>query len=713
MATTAQALPPQPLSSAWLWDFLKTELAPYPGRIAVVARMVLAATLAMLVCMTFRIPDGWLAAIYVLLITRESPRATLRFSGMLLLLFVISTAYILLSANFFINNLTLHFLWVIASLFLAFYLLGAISNYGLATTFAVVIAATIPLWDRHLPGNTNVEDTLWLLLAAVVGIAPTVVVELAFVRSKRGEELLLPLEERLSAVENLLLSYAQYRSPDPAAVKNLIRLDILGTSRLRRLLRRSDYSLSYWSQMSGVIALVGRMVNIAAAQSQLSFESTSADQQQLRNLAGAIALIRLALVNRQVPAPVQVHLSAETARHVPLLREMETVVSMIPMVVAGSSSMKTPDTPDETASSKFIVADAFVNPDYLKFALKGCLAASACYIIYNVIDWPGISTAVTTCLLTALTTIGGSRQKQILRFGGALVGGILIGMGAQIFILPYLDSIVGFTVLFMAVTAVASWIVAAGPRLSYFGVQLAFAFYLIHLQEFAIQTSLTIARDRVVGVLLGLFMMWLTFDQIGGDRAAVEMRKTFISGLRLLAKFAREPISSDPGIADTASFSLHETIATNYDQVRSLADGVVFEFSATRQQDLLLRSRVLRWQPPLRILFITRTALWRYRARKPGFELPAAIAAAQQDFDTHQAAVLDGMAAKLDGKPAQEDATFAASLDHLDQAVQAFISKEADEVLVTRLQAFLSLCRRTERLTAALQEEILRPATDV
>jgi len=31
-----------------------------------------------------------------------------------------------------------------------------------------------------------------------------------------------------------------------------------------------------------------------------------------------------------------------------------------------------------------------------QFALKGCLTAGLCYIVYNEVDWPGISTAVTT-----------------------------------------------------------------------------------------------------------------------------------------------------------------------------------------------------------------------------------------------------------------------------------------------------------------------------
>jgi hypothetical protein len=80
----------------------------------------------------------------------------------------------------------------------------------------------------------------------------------------------------------------------------------------------------------------------------------------------------------------------------------------------------------------------------------------------------------------------------------AVVGGLILGIGAQVFILPYLDSITGFIVLFVAVSAVAAWFAASSPRLSYFGVQIIVAFYLINLQGFKEQISLGVARDRVV-----------------------------------------------------------------------------------------------------------------------------------------------------------------------------------------------------------------------
>jgi len=156
---------------------------------------------------------------------------------------------------------------------------------------------------------------------------------------------------------------------------------------------------------------------------------------------------------------------------------------------------------------------------------KGVLTAGLCYVIYNGVDWPGISTAVTTCFLTALSTVGSSRQKQVLRISGAVVGGFLIGMGSQVFILPYLDSIAGFTIFFVVVTAFASWFMTSSPRLSYFGVQIAVAFCLIHLNSFAIEPSLSIARDRVVGILFGLIMMWLVFDQLWGASAVSDMKR--------------------------------------------------------------------------------------------------------------------------------------------------------------------------------------------
>src|SRR5258708_2129266 len=460
--------------------------------------------------------------------------------------------------------------------------------------------------------------------------------------------------------------------------------------------------------MSGVVALVGRLMDIAATLTQLSFEFSANDQKQLRNLAATVARIRTNLMNRQIPGSIHFNPDDEPLRGVTLLREMEKIVALIPQAFAGSQAMDEYLPPSVDSSRwKLFASDALTNPEHLQFALKGCFAASLCYIVYDSIAWPGINTAVTTCLLTGLSTIGSSRQKQILRFAGALVGGCLIGMGSQMFILRDRDSITGFTLLFIFVTALASWFMTSSPRLSYFGLQAALAYYLINVQEFSMQTSLSIARDRVVGILLGLFMMWLVFYQLWGACALFGINVEFIFILRLLAQLPRELLLKNLRVAAQRSDSLRETIDNSFDQVRALADGVLFEFGPSRQQDLALRSRIVHWQPQLRMLFLTRIALWKYRARLPGFELPHSVATAQQEFDASLATVLDGIADRMEGRSFVEIEDFGSSMERLDRAALTYSGK-SHEVVAAQFGAFLSLSRRIQSLTLSVDEGIQR-----
>lgn len=93
-----------------------------------------------------------------------------------------------------------------------------------------------------------------------------------------------------------------------------------------------------------------------------------------------------------------------------------------------------------------------------------------------------------------------------------------------------------------------------------------------------------------------------------------------------IAGFARESLSKHLRIAGDRGYSLREMINSSFDRVRVIGEGVLFEFGPSRQQNLALHSRILGWQPQLRILFLTRIALWRYRLQLPGFELPKSVA---------------------------------------------------------------------------------------
>ena len=701
MATIAQSVPESPRPLTWLWEFLKEELSPYSGRVSLVARMVIAAIAVMIITMTFRIPYGAYGAVYALNISRESPQTTPKTVKTIAIAYVLGAAYILIGALFFLEDTVLRFLWVIGTLFVVFFAISAMTNYGASSRFGYLIAITVPLWDLHVPAEARVEATLWAVWTITIASVVALVVQLVFAALAPEDDFGQSIANRLASVEDVLARYLADRPVDPATEKKITRFAMLGTSRLRRILRRSTWALNYSEQMGAVIALVGRLVDLAASLTQLSVRISDDDRERIRALCGSIAGIRTDLLSRRVPSLIEFNSESKDPGGVPLLSEMERTVSMIPQVFSGSVSISeyAPSTSGDEPPSTLFVPDALSNPDHIRFALRGGLAASLCYVIYNSVAWPGISTAVTTCLLTALSTIGGSHQKQVLRFAGAIIGGFFIGMGSQVFILPYLDSIAGFTVLFILVTALAAWFMTAGPRLSYFGSQIAVAFYLINLQEFAVQTSLSVARDRVVGVLLGLLIMWLVFDQLWGAPAAVEMKRTLTSNFRLLAQLVRDPFTGEKSAAIERSYSLRETINANFDKTRAFADGVLFEFGPSRQQDLAMRGRIRQWQPQMHTLFLTEIALLKYRLQLPGFELPESVRAAEQAFDNQLAKTLDGMANRIDGEVPGPKDNFEDSFERLEQTVRT-------EVLTAELQTFLTLSRNIESVASSLDKEI-------
>lgn len=708
MATGAQSVSATPSTLSWLGEFLKHELSPYPGRTALVARMVIAATLVMVIGMVFRIPYTFQGAIYALIVSRESSQATFKSAVSMLSMTGIGAAYLLASAWFVISIPTLHLLWVIASFFLGFYAISTIKNFGASSTFAIMICVGVPIWDRHVSAETNVEDTLWLCLASAIGVVVTVGVEILFSRLKPGEDVVAGVVDRLTAVQHVLACFAENRSVDRLMQENAVRLAMVGTSMLRRTLQRSAYAPDYAEKMGAVIALTGRIVDLAANLGSPTHLMSGDDREQIRLLAENVGNIRSALLAEGVP-----HLNAAHAtqgnvpRAIPFVDEVEKTVQLMQEVLIGSQSLAVfaPQPSSGDPPPTFFARDALTNVTHIQFALKGCLTAGLCYIIYNGVDWPGISTAVTTCFLTALSTIGSSRQKQVLRIAGALVGGFLIGMGSQIFILPYLDSIAGFTILFVVVTVFASWFMTSSPRLSYFGVQVAVAFYFIHLNSFAIEHSLSIARDRVVGILLGLIMMWFVFDQLWGASAVSDMKRAFLSTVRLLSAFAREPISTDYNVAAERSYSLREAINNNFDGVRASADGVLFEFGPSRQQDLAWRSKIREWQPQLRLLFLAEIALWKYRARVPGFELPESVRVAQRVFDEELGRALAELADRMEGRPpcAKPREEWLAALE---RTVTTYNVQEPQKQTAIRLQAFLSLHRRVENIATSLQKDL-------
>jgi multidrug resistance protein MdtO len=441
--------------------------------------------------------------------------------------------------------------------------------------------------------------------------------------------------------------------------KDISRYSVLGTSGLRRQLLQSSYPRPFIAHMNVAVALLGRFVDLADSlrivRSTRSNALRQEDRDRCLRLANQVSNLRHDLMQRQRPHALDIPGQPEPS-DLPLLPEMERTSALIRQAFSDTRSAEewfVAEPLDPDVRPGLLVADAFSNVDHLKFAVRGTLAAMFAYVVYNAIDWPGLSTAFVTCILTALSTIGSSRQKQFLRLGGAIIGGFVFGMGAQIFVLPHLDSITGFTVLFAVVAAVSAWIATATPRLSYLGVQVAFAFYLIHLQEFAPQTSLTIARDRVMGVLLGLMSMWLMFDHLWVKDAVQAMQEGFARNLQRLAELielARQPAS---GEVATRALRLADQINAGFNAVKAQSDAVVFEFGPSRQRKLKIRDDIRRWQPALGALLQVQMTGLQYLFETRAHQLAQGIAEALSAFEEDMAVTARAMSEEVSGKPSR------------------------------------------------------------
>lgn len=115
-----------------------------------------------------------------------------------------------------------------------------------------------------MPAKINVEDTFWLWFGGVIAVMITAGVELAFARRRPRGEVVLHISDRFSAVETMLSCYADGCAVDPGTEKTINRLEMVGTSLSRRILRRSDYSPQYSANMAAVAALAGRLIDLVA-----------------------------------------------------------------------------------------------------------------------------------------------------------------------------------------------------------------------------------------------------------------------------------------------------------------------------------------------------------------------------------------------------------------------------------------------------------------
>lgn len=601
----------EPPSWKRIGEYLRAELAFYPGRLSLIIRIVTACTLSMVLIMVFRMPGAALGAYFPILLSRDSPHATLRAAFRTSWVCTLGTAELLLGAMMLIANPFTHLLWVFGNLLLVFYLISAVEAYDAAVAFGFMVTNAIAVWDMPLSADGRVTRTLFSLLSIVSGCAVAVCVEYLFAHTHAADSILEGIRDRLTVVAHALRNTADQTEMEPATRASLLRYMRRGTGDLRERLSRSDYGSAYREQLAAALSLTGRMVELTAQLATPGVATSACDRSFCRRIGETIDLISQRLGQQQAPEWPATESDHENC--LPLLVEMERIVELTAEsfntnLDGESHTLQLPEPGEERPRSLFL-PDAFTSPEHLKFAIRGTLAAGACYLAYMSVGWDALGASVATCVLTALRVTGAGRHKMVLRFAGVLIGACVLGILSQALLLPQIDSIQAFALLFAGVIAIGAWIGTSSPRLAYSGAQIVLAYDLVSLNSFAISPSLVPARNAVLGILLGSAAMWLIFDRLWTRSSAEAMKDLLPAVLRDIAKLGIAQEGQPAVQAKASLWAESERLTRSFDELRSLVDFSAFEGRPDSEAEMLFAGIITELQPQLRALVMIKSGL--------------------------------------------------------------------------------------------------------
>jgi len=183
-------------------------------------------------------------------------------------------------------------------------------------------------------------------------------------------------------------------------------------------------------------------------------------------------------------------------------------------------------------------------------------------------------------------------------------------------------------------------------------VQFAFAFYIVHLSDFSIQTDLAVPRDRVLGVLLGITMMWLVFERLFARSATDEMVRIFVRNVRSMSDLVSFTPSPDDPTPILKIRRIREDIYRRFGDVNAQSDAVPFETGPLRSGDMAARDRIRRWQASLRSFYLLEAPLLQFRLFGTAASKSPSFTAFEDDFRHECSRIFLQVAESLEGQSA-------------------------------------------------------------
>ncbi|MGO8836383.1 MAG: FUSC family protein [Limisphaerales bacterium] len=680
-------------------------MAPTPERWQATVRITLACLICTIPIMAFHLKQPVMMIIGMFMVTREDISTTL-FGTLLAIVAAILTCGLLLLYFMCALDLTwLRVLCVPAFIGVGLLMMRVVtpSIFGLGVAICVGFGVTIP--DTVSDIETLNRIPFYYGWAWILGLSVNLVVQRLMNPNTSHALLIRGLISRLEAVEALLRGLAAEREIEPlrssiavfafsGATEQLRLLKVAGA--IESLLKKRELELS------AQIILVDRLVTAASVlEVQRIAPGNEAVKKRLLRLAEVCAAWRAAINEDRAPeTPVpppedQITLADHDA--LPALAEMERVIALLPLAACGEKLPDELKLPPQKKSGLLVLApDAFTNPEHLHFAIKGMIAATICYLLFTLFAYPGIYTSVITCILCSLSTVGASVQKGILRFAGAVVGGAL-GYISLMYVFPHLDSLVGFWFPFGTVMALAAYVNFGSVRISYVGIQICLAFCKCTLQTYGTFTELRVARDRLIGIALGLLVFGVINSRLWPVRALETMRVKLSDVFRQLARLAGLPDegkSPAPRLAE--AYNLRLKVYQDFGVVGEMQESSKFEGGSE------LRKKLEAFGDGAKSLLLHLLAIIQHRPDLRPDAVPEPLRAASLRFRTTLAGVLENLSDRVQGKPERPWPDFKSALAELEKTFAVEIKNVTDANAVAHLHGRLALYRETVPIVGKL-----------
>lgn len=531
--------------------------------------------LAMLVAQSLRVPGIGLALALILLLQRESPGVTIRnilqiFSGA-----VLACIACLVWVQLTDGTEVFRFIGFVLGVFIAGFCMASTRLPLLFTIFGFYGFVDLAGWDTHRAASSAVTSMLYNMASLGIALGMAGLVNYLCGSRHPAEALQDELNKRL----RLLADFHEERSRPgrrhglTALHHRLVQYADAGEEALLKLyeeLRSADPA----HLQPGIRFRIGLLTSVLQQSSVSGFEPPAAHTAH-RHIAQRCEH----LLDARRPEPTMLIADAPAT-----LRDIDTQLALY-----NETALETrrEDTKPATARQAFRLfhSDAFHTPDAALYSLKLTLSATICYVLYNAVAWPGILTCVVTVLFTGLSSTGAMKQKQIYRLVGAAIGGA-IAILVESLLFPNMDSITALVLVAGCVCMLSAW-VSRSPRIGYIGVQIAFAFFLTDLAAFSAADQIAPARDRVIGIALGICVMWFVFDQLWPARPSDLLRSILV---RMHSNAGQSGMLTEP----SARAAMRVEVSADLAQMQVLAQSAQFDFSANQQREQARTRRLTR-----------------------------------------------------------------------------------------------------------------------